>query len=675
MLPAVLRGPRPWATGAFLLSYCGLAVVMPLGSVPAFAALATVSYVADARLSAKNTRLFRSLRNNRLGVTLRFALRQMLLLGVLYQAGMSIVAAVYVFTLFYVLQVPQSFLLGRIRRARKLPLETRNIDLAALHIPDTPSSLVMRRAFEKTLHLDVFAVAGLLVSAQTGAAWCALVGCVLTPTLLVVHNATVVNAWLRARRTPSDETMIEHIDTWLKDYRPTVALYFSGMKSSEYQVNMWLDTLAGLGERPLLLLRDRHIHAALAPTPIPVLCVPNANLVMNLDFSTVRVVFYAANVGPNIHMLRMPTATHVFIGHGDSDKQASVNPYAKVYDEVWTAGRAGRDRWALANVGVRDESIVEVGRPQLATIEPSLGLRPADRPLTVLYAPTWESWEPGAGITSVTDSGELIVQRLLDSPLDIRILYKPHPYTGARDPEAKEASWRITELLKQANASAHTEVDETGIAPLQQEVSTVNAEVRDPVGRRRSSADAAERSRDAFLDDDDAAAMSLLASRRDRLYWESRPDRQHVVIEPDGPHLYSCFNQCDLLISDISSVVSDFVASGKPYAIVDGAELGEDLFRKEYTAAVGAYVLSPSAEELDDVLRIVVGDAPDHLAQDRLELKKYLLGPDEPGPMDRFIREVRRLAGSHEPPATQIPAPLESSAQGLGSEKHSPKPR
>ena len=87
---------------------------------------------------------------------------------------------------------------------------------------------------------------------------------------------------------------------------------------------------------------------------------------MNMDLSTVRVALYAANVGKNIHLLRVPTMKHVFIGHGDSDKLASVNPFSKVYDEVWTAGRAGRDRYAIADVGVRDDDIVEVGRPQLA---------------------------------------------------------------------------------------------------------------------------------------------------------------------------------------------------------------------------------------------------------------------------------------------------------------------
>ena len=36
---------------------------------------------------------------------------------------------------------------------------------------------------------------------------------------------------------------------------------------------------------------------------------------------TVRVAFYVAHVGKNIHMMREPRMKHVFIGHGESDKQ------------------------------------------------------------------------------------------------------------------------------------------------------------------------------------------------------------------------------------------------------------------------------------------------------------------------------------------------------------------
>ena len=57
------------------------------------------------------------------------------------------------------------------------------------------------------------------------------------------------------------------------------------------------------------------------------------------------------------------------------------------------AGPAGRDRYRLADVGVRDEQVREVGRPQLAEITRAADGSPATPGLfTVLYAPTWEGF-------------------------------------------------------------------------------------------------------------------------------------------------------------------------------------------------------------------------------------------------------------------------------------------
>ena len=42
------------------------------------------------------------------------------------------------------------------------------------------------------------------------------------------------------------------------------------------------------------------------------------------------------------------------------------------------------------------------------------------------------------------------------------------------------------------------------------------------------------------------------------------------------------------MVSDISSVVSDFIASGKPYAVTDSAELGAEEFKRQNTAVRAA---------------------------------------------------------------------------------------
>ena len=129
---------------------------------------------------------------------------------------------------------------------------------------------------------------------------------------------------------------------------------------------------------------------------------------------------------------------HVFIGHGDSDKIASVNPFSKVYDEVWTAGRAGRDRYAhrrrrRPGRGHRRGRAARSWRPIDAGRAPPEGPVP-----TVLYAPTWEGWDDDPGNTSLLLAGENIVRKLLDGrpagprPLQAAPLHRHPQRQGGR---------------------------------------------------------------------------------------------------------------------------------------------------------------------------------------------------------------------------------------------------
>lgn len=207
-------------------------------------------------------------------------------------------------------------------------------------------------------------------------------------------------------------------------YRPEVVLYFTGPPATVYQANMWLDALERLDRKALVLVRSAEVVGALAPTRLPVLCVTKAEDMMNFDLGTVKVALYPGNTGKNLHLLREEHIKHVFVGHGDSDKGPSSNPVSKVFDEVWVAGPAGRDRYRNSDAGVREEAIVEVGRPQLGeiTTEPSGGPVP-----TVLYAPTWEGWDNEHGYSSLLSMGERIVRTLLDQGPRLRVIYRPHP--------------------------------------------------------------------------------------------------------------------------------------------------------------------------------------------------------------------------------------------------------
>ena len=255
---------------------------------------------------------------------------------------------------------------------------------------------------------------------------------------------------------------------------------------------------------------------------------------------TVRVALYVANVGKNLHFLREPRVKHVFIGHGESDKVASVNPFTKVYDEIWVAGRISRQRWAAAEVGVRDETVVEVGGPQLAEVLPA-GERPPGRPLTVLYAPTWEGWTANPFASSLPTMGPALVRWLLERP--------------APDPGGLQAAppHRHGVAGRQGGAPRDRGADRGPRRPARRGLH--RCRWTPPVTPRTSPCRREE-----------VESYEVWAGA----YW-SRTSA-HLVVEGPRPTLYDCFNHADLLVSDISSVVPDFVASGKPYVVTNAAD-------------------------------------------------------------------------------------------------------
>ncbi|SBV26832.1 CDP-Glycerol:Poly(glycerophosphate) glycerophosphotransferase [Micromonospora krabiensis] len=485
---------------------------------------------------------------------------------------LALPAAVWVISIF------SGALSTMIERRNPLSAMVRNIDLGPLKSAPQPPAWAAAVAGERMPLLNILLVPAAVAAAVQDDVTPFLVAGAVALAATAVVGAIVALTWLRGRGS-GQGPLLPAVQRWLDDHRPEVALYFAGPAKDVYQANMWLAPTEALRQRAVVLMRSREAFLELADTRLPVICVPAGVDFMNLELSSIRVALYAANVGANIHMLREPGTKHVFVGHGDSDKQASVNPYSKVYDEVWVAGLAGRERYARAGVGVLDSDIVEIGRPQLAGVH-TFGAESIDRPFTVLYAPTWEGWlDDDPYHTSLVLMGERIVKGLLAVTPGVRLIYKPHPLTGSRSKQAKAVHERIVERIRAAGG--------------------------------------------------DADASSLDGTR-------------HLVVTGRVPALFDCFNQTDLLISDVSSVVSDFVQSQRPYVVANPGGLPEDEFRREYPTSRAAYLLARDCGELEKIVAVTrAGDDP--MTEARRELKTYLLGPAEANPMDRFQEEIGRL--------------------------------
>ncbi|WEH33340.1 hypothetical protein PZB75_08085 [Streptomyces sp. AM 4-1-1] len=647
------------AVALMVLGYPCVMLAALLPHLWLFAAAAAVTYAADWYLHQRGSYLVDRLNKVRAGLPIRFLLRQLMLILLLARLDLAEEPLFYVavgcFLVFYGLQAPQGALATLIRLRRTMPVVTRNVDLNAVRIPDAPPNWLLHRSGEKMLHLDIPAMVGVLIGAGTGDDVVGFVGAGITLGLGLLYTVVLAPYLRRSRRAPAAPAVLKALGTWLREYQPTVVLYFSGSNESAYQVNMWLDTMAHIEGRPLIIMREGALITQLGETAVPVVCVAGGTHLMNMDLSSVRVCLYAANVGKNIHMLRVPTMKHVFIGHGDSDKLASVNPFSKVYDEVWTAGRAGRDRYALADVGVRDDDIVEVGRPQLAPIESWTGTTKNPIP-TVLYAPTWEGWDDSPGNTSLLLAGENIVRRLLAAEPPVRVVYKPHPFTGIRNKKAKAVHDRITALVNKAAAeragdprwAKEAAAAEAGQRAARADLVRIGARLDALAQPGRAGGDDAEESRVSLADPARQAEIASLRAEWNAAYWRSFGWWEHRTVTEAQPKLYDCFNESDAMVSDISSVVSDFIASGKPYAVTDSAELGADEFKRQNTAVRAAVILSNDAEEIGQLLDAVTAGGTDPLAAARRELKGYLLGPDEPNSLERFNTAVRTLSAKAE---------------------------
>ncbi|WP_229397935.1 CDP-glycerol glycerophosphotransferase family protein [Micromonospora okii] len=581
-----LMGPAGVAArGAVLLLFYLVALVSAaLGAVWVFAVGATLAIAGEfalARWSAPTMTLLEKVGLGRVYRQLaRDAASILLVVAALRLTAGELVTVLLLPVAVWVVAVFAGALNRMIDRRNPASALVRNIDLGPLRAAPRPPEWAAGVAGERLAVVNMLLVPAAVLAAAWDSVTPMLAGGAATVLSAALAGGVVALTWLRGRGM-GKSPLLPAVQHWMESYRPEVALYFAGPAKDVYQANMWLAPTEALERRAVVLMRSREAFHELADTRLPVICVPAGVDFMNLDLTSVRAALYAANVGANIHMLREPGTKHVFVGHGDSDKQASVNPYSKVYDEVWVAGLAGRERYARAGVGVLDADIVEIGRPQLAGVH-TFGSESIDRPFTVLYAPTWEGWlDDDPYHTSLTAMGERIIRGLLAARPSVRVIYKPHPLTGTRSKETKAVHERVVELIRAAGGDTEaTSLDGPG----------------------------------------------------------------HRVVTGRVPALFDCFNQTDMLISDISSVVSDFVQSQRPYVVANPSGLPEDEFRRNFPTSRGAYLLSADCGELEKIVAVTrAGDDP--MTEARRDLKVYLLGPDEPNSMERFRQEIGRLCG------------------------------
>jgi hypothetical protein len=224
-----------------------------------------------------------------------------------------------------------------------------------------------------------------------------------------------------------------------------VAVHFPDAPVNLYQLEQWYAPLRALAaELPVVVLARQATtaRAVAAASGLPVVLGRSIGQVETLLAEhPVRVVLYVNQNVRNFSVLRYRDPAHVFVSHGESDKDYMASNQMKAYDRVFVAGDAARERLAcLAEYDVAART-VPIGRPQVDAPPAGPVLPPSGR-TTVLYAPTWEGDRPSMAYGSLVSHGDAIVDALLADPA-VRLVVRPHPRSGTSDPATGAALRRL----------------------------------------------------------------------------------------------------------------------------------------------------------------------------------------------------------------------------------------
>lgn len=235
----------------------------------------------------------------------------------------------------------------------------------------------------------------------------------------------------------------------LEAYAPEIVLH-TARRGSLYQVQMWLPLIEGLGRRYVILTRDDGALEGLTGiTSAPVVARTTWRELDDAVVPSLRAALYVNSVAANADLVTYRQMTHVYLGHGESDKALSSHPAHAMYDRIFVSGQAAVDRYEVNGVLIPPEKLVVVGRPQTASIAratQSVGRIAAP---TVLYAPTWAGYN-GATSYSSLPSAVALVTALLRRPG--AVIFRPHPFS--RERPAERAHVAAVEALLATDAAA-----------------------------------------------------------------------------------------------------------------------------------------------------------------------------------------------------------------------------
>jgi hypothetical protein len=384
-----------------------------------------------------------------------------------------------------------------------------------------------------------------------------------------------------------------------------VVVYFPNPPRALYQVRQWYGPLTELHRRlgVTVITRDSRTAATIrAESALPVITVGYHSTIDDLlSRSEVQLALYVNFTADNFEMLRFGSLIHAALWHGDSDKIVSVSNQVKAFDFNLVPGQAAIDRLA-ANLHLFEAhtKCLIVGRPQVDTATRRAPEAAANAPGAAPGAPT----APVHTATTVPRGSTTPPAGPQPAPSDrIRVLYAP--------------TWE----------GGHPSADYGSVEAL-----------------------------------GEAVARALIGDSRFALTYRPHPltglrlaghgsanERIKAMVEAAGaPHRVSAggpieadFDRADVLVTDVSSVATDWLATGKPQLITVPADPAARVAPTALLERTPRLTVAGVAHLADDVATLASDESG---AAARAELAAYYLYSTEPGAsLAKFLTECERL--------------------------------
>ena len=245
----------------------------------------------------------------------------------------------------------------------------------------------------------------------------------------------VVTASPEAVATPTDVPE----DDNLLEFDPHWCLFW-GKGVTGFHLDIWAPYLRHSANRYVIMAGEDRFSDAVRAT---VAGLPNVRIIEPYALAkpwlklcpSFRGFLYVGTKAANFDVVNsFGGKSHVWLGHGESDKVYNAFRTASLYDSMFVARYGVVDRYPRAIRRWVASGACAIGTPILdgAVKDPWTTPRPIR---TILYAPTWEGHGERADYQSLREVGPALIEampRLRER--GVSVIMRPHPSTGSRVP-------------------------------------------------------------------------------------------------------------------------------------------------------------------------------------------------------------------------------------------------